>query len=71
LVSARKVDMTMRSLIVAAYTIKHEGWFNLKIAGQVPGHGNALRIGVAKDQPMLRDILSRGLREARSKAKVN
>lgn len=61
LVSARKVDMTMRSLIVAAYTIKHEGWFNLKIAGQVPGHGNALRIGVAKDQPMLRDILDKGV----------
>ncbi len=61
MVSAREADMTARSLIVAAHTIKHEGWFNLKIAGQMPGHGNALRIGVAKDQPMLRDILDKGV----------
>jgi ABC-type amino acid transport substrate-binding protein len=33
MVSDRKASMTMRSLIVAAYTIKREGWFNLKIAG--------------------------------------
>ena len=33
MVSDRKANMTMRSLIVAAYTIKREGWFNLKIAG--------------------------------------
>jgi len=37
LVSERKADLTMRSLTVAAYTIKKEGWFNLKIAGQVAG----------------------------------
>lgn len=61
MVSDRKVDMTMRSLIVAAYTIKREGWFNLKIAGQMPGYGNQLRIGVSKDEFMLRDVLNLGV----------
>ncbi|MEW5727393.1 MAG: diguanylate cyclase [Pseudomonadota bacterium] len=61
MVSGRKADMTMRSLIVAVYTIKKDGWFNLKISGQVPGYDNHLRIGVRKDLPMLRDILDRGV----------
>ena len=61
MVSDRTADMTMRSLIVAAYTIKREGWFNLKIAGQVPGYGNQLRIGVMKDDTVLRDILNKGV----------
>lgn len=60
-VSDRRADMTLRSLIVAAYTIKREGWFNLKIAGQVRGYGNQLRIGVVKSAPMLRDILDKGV----------
>lgn len=61
MVSDRKADMTMRSLIVAAHTIKHEGWFNLKIAGQVPGYGNQLRIGVQGGDVRLRDILDKGV----------
>jgi diguanylate cyclase (GGDEF)-like protein len=62
MVSSRKADMTMRSLIVAADTIKRQGWFNLKIAGQVAGYGNKLRIGVAKEQSTLRDALNVGVR---------
>lgn len=61
LVNQRQVELTMRSLTVAAYTIKKEGWFNLKIAGQVPGFDNQFRIGVRKDQPLLRDILDKAL----------
>ncbi len=61
LVSERKADLTMRSLTVAAYTIKKEGWFNLKIAGQVQGYDNLLRVGVSKDQPLLRDILDKAI----------
>lgn len=61
LVSERKVDMTIRSLIVAAYTIKKEGLFNLKISGQIPAFANALRIGVLKDELVLRDILDKGV----------
>ncbi len=61
LVSNRKADMTMRSLIVAAYAIKKEGLFNLKIAGQLPDYSNKLRIGVLKDELILRGILDKGV----------
>lgn len=61
MVSERKADLTMRSLIIAAYTIKQQGWFNLKIAGQVPGYANQLRIGVLKAEAPLRDQLSKGV----------
>lgn len=45
-VSEKKADIAMRSLIVTAYTLKKEGMFNLKIAGQLPDYTNHLRIGV-------------------------
>ena len=61
MVSRRKADMTVRSLIVAADAIKKEGLFNLKIAGQIPDYANKLRIGVLKDEPVLRDILDKGV----------
>jgi diguanylate cyclase (GGDEF)-like protein len=60
-VSERKADMTVRSLIVAAYAIKKEGLFNLKISGQIPEYANQLRIGVLKDETLLRDILDKGV----------
>lgn len=62
MVSEKKADITVRSLIVAGYIIKKEGWFNLKIAGRIEGFENHLRIGVAKDEPILRDILDKGIR---------
>lgn len=62
MVSEKKADITVRSLIVAAYIIKKEGWFNLKISGQPQGYENHLRIGVMKDEPILRDILDKGIR---------
>ena len=61
LVTEHKADMTMRSLIVAAYVIKKEGWFNLKIAGTLPQYTNHLRIGVIKSEPMLKDILNKAI----------
>lgn len=61
MVSDRKADMTMRSLIIAAYTIKKEGLFNLKIAGRLPNYANNLRLGVVGTQPVLRDILDKGV----------
>lgn len=60
-VEERRADMTLRSLTMAAYVIKQEGWFNLKIAGEVPEYANHLRIGVNKNMPMLRDILNQGI----------
>lgn len=61
LVSERKADMTVRSLIVAAHAIKKEGLFNLKVAGQMPEYTNQLRIGVIQQEPVLRNILDKGV----------
>lgn len=61
MVSAKRANMTLRSLIIAAYTIKKEGLFNLKVAGQLPGYENRLRVGVVKSEPLLRDILNKGI----------
>lgn len=61
-IANREADLTVRSLSVAAYTIRREGLFNLKIAGQAPErYSNHLRIGVSKTEPRLRDILDRGI----------
>ncbi len=61
MVSSKQASMTLRSLIVAAYTIRKEGLFNLKIAGQLPNYTNNLRIGVIRREPLLRDILNKGI----------
>lgn len=61
LVASGVADMTVRSLIITAYTIRKEGLFNLKIAGRLPGYDNALRIGVSRDDGLLRDILDKGI----------
>jgi two-component system, NarL family, sensor histidine kinase EvgS len=58
LVENKKADLTLRSMIVTAYTIKKEGIFNLKIIGQPKGYENELRMGVRKDEPILKDILN-------------
>lgn len=61
-VSQGAADMTLRSLTVAAYTIRKEGLFNLKIAGQAPEpYTNYLRMGVLRSEPLLRDILNQGI----------
>jgi signal transduction histidine kinase len=61
LVEERKADITLRSMIIAAYTIKKDGLFNLKIIGEPQGYENHLRIGVRKDEPLLRDILDKAI----------
>ena len=61
MVSSRRSSMTMRSLMVAAYTIRTNGLFNLKIAGQLPMYMNHLRIGVRKSDVTLRNILDKGV----------
>lgn len=61
MVEDRQADVTLRSLTMAAYTIRKEGLFNLKIAGQVPGFANQFRIGVNRNQPLLRDILDKSI----------
>ena len=61
-INERRADLTLRSLTLSAYTIRKGGWFTLKIAGQAPDeYVNRLRIGVLKTEPMLRDILNKGI----------
>lgn len=61
-IANRAADMTLRPLTVAAYTIRKEGLFNLKIAGQAPEqYTNYLRMGVLKEHVLLRDILDRAI----------
>ena len=62
LVSERQADLTIRSLIVAADAIKKEGLFNLKISGQIPEYTNQLRMGVLKDETVLRGILDKAVK---------
>lgn len=61
MVSNRKADLTIRSLTVAVYTIKKEGWFNLKVSGQIPGYENRLRVGIRKERAELRPMLDRAI----------
>jgi len=57
-----RAHMTLRSLTMAAYTIKKGGWFNLKISGEIPDYINQMRIGVVKDKSLLRAILNKGVK---------
>lgn len=62
-VSAGKADFTVRSQTMAAYTIRKDGLFNLKIAGHIPEYMNKLSIGVSKDKPMLVQVLNKAIGE--------
>jgi diguanylate cyclase (GGDEF)-like protein len=61
MVASGKADITMRPLVAAVHTIKTRGLLNLKIAGMLPNSANRLRIGVVKTDPVLRDILDKGV----------
>ena len=61
LVEEQKADLTLRSMIITAYTIKKNGLFNLKIVGEPKGYENNLRIGVRLDEPILKDILNKAI----------
>ncbi len=61
MVNNQEADMTLRSLMIAAFTIRNKGYFNLKISGEIPEYKNELRMAVLKSEPMLRDILDKGI----------
>lgn len=67
LVENKKVDMTVRSLIIATYTIKKENLFNLKIVAQPLKYKNVLRIGVLKEDVILKDILNKTINKISKK----
>lgn len=56
-----RAEFTLRSLLVAAYTIRHEGWFNLKIAGYAPEYTNHFRIGLLPEHTIWRDQLNQAI----------
>lgn len=60
-VERKRADMTLRSLTMAAYVIKNEGFFNLKIAGEVPNYSNYLRMGITNQDVLLQEILNKGI----------
>ncbi|MBP9490794.1 MAG: transporter substrate-binding domain-containing protein [Aliarcobacter sp.] len=60
-VEEKKADLTVRSMIISAYTIKDKGYFNLKIVNQPQNYENHLRIGVIKDEVILKDILNKAV----------
>jgi len=61
LIEDKKADITLRSLVVTAHTIKKEGLFNLKIIGEPKGYENELRIGVLKEETLLKEILNKAI----------
>ncbi len=60
-VDQEKADMTLRSLTMAAYVIKNEGYFNLKIAGEMPSYGNQFKMGITGGDEVLQSILNKGI----------
>lgn len=60
-VSEKKADMTIRSLTMAAFVIKKEGLFNLKISGEIPDLDNQFRIGLSEDKADLIPILNKAI----------
>ena len=61
MVKERKADMTLRSLSMAAYHINKYGYFNLKVAGEMPNYVNDFRIGITKQDTTLQNILNKGI----------
>ena len=52
-VEQKQAHATLRSRIMAAYVINSRGWFNLKIAGEIPDYANGLRLGLVHPDPSL------------------
>jgi len=61
MVSTHKADMTIRSMIAAAYTIKKEGLFNLKVAGEPEGYANIVRLSVMSNERILLNVLNKAI----------
>ena len=58
-IEQKKADLTIRSLSIAAHTIKENGFFNLKILYQPENYENSFKIGIQKDDLILKDILNK------------
>lgn len=56
-----RADLSLRSLMVSAYTIGINNFKELKIAAQMSELTNYLRIGVLKEKPMLCQIINKAI----------
>lgn len=61
MVSKQKADMTIRSMIAAAYSIKKEKLFNLKVSGEPEGYHNIIRLSVMHHDEKLLALLNRAI----------
>lgn len=62
MVDSGKADLTLRSLTMAAYIIKNQGYFNLKVAGEVEAYKNELRMGLTSNNQVLLSILNKSIK---------
>ena len=60
-VEEKKADLTVRSMIISAYTIKEKGFFNLKILNQPTNYENNLKMGIIKNETTLVNILNKAI----------
>ena len=60
-IEEKRADFGLRSRMVAFHVIRQEGYFNLRIAGNLETYDNYLRMGVRKDHEILRDILNKAI----------
>jgi two-component system, NarL family, sensor histidine kinase EvgS len=61
-VKDKKADLTLGSLLITKFMIQKGEFTNLKILNNNSIYTDYLRLGVQKDNPILRDILDKGIR---------
>lgn len=61
-VSKGDADLTIRSKLMSEHLIRRREFKNLKINNIVPGYSNHIRMGVIKSEPILVEILNKGIR---------
>jgi ABC-type amino acid transport substrate-binding protein len=60
-ITSGKADATVSNLAVISYYLNYKGYQNLKIAAPADYPDLETRFGVSKEEPLLRDILNKGL----------
>lgn len=61
MVSMQKADMTIYPMIAAAYAIKKERLFNLKISGNLEYHENTIRLSITNNETLLLSLLNKAI----------
>ncbi len=66
-VKDKKADLTLGSLLITKFMIQEGKFSNLKILNDTSIYTDYLRLGIQKDEPLLRDILNKGIRAISTK----